>query len=403
MELQSQLSLRSLDVVEGRPSGTGRPSLPPRGEGPTADGRAAAPAVGAFQSWLERGLGQGATTGGSSLADRIERRIEEQVLGRVRSVTTRPATEASAARSGTERGARSAEPKARERSVDDMEPRSADERREDDSADVVAQAGAGAQEPAPRTEPRGRGVEARGRALAATDPDQAEGAATATEFQAAAEVGPPALQTAAPGASVKTAAAAASAAPSALPVPTSIQAGAAASNPAAPAVAGVAERQPNRAQAAAAPPNQPQGPSAEDLARADSVMRQLRAKIALGARDAVLELRPSELGKISVHLRLDAGTLSATLRAERPETLAILEAHAPELRAWLAQDGVEVRELDLGLADAGFTFERPSQRDRTPNSQRSRATSVARPIEELAPTRAPQQRADTSSGVDLVA
>jgi flagellar hook-length control protein FliK len=67
-------------------------------------------------------------------------------------------------------------------------------------------------------------------------------------------------------------------------------------------------------------------------------------------RQAIIDLNPAELGRISIRLQVDDGSVNAELRAARVETLAVLEHHLPELRAMLAQSGFESVEIDLGLA-----------------------------------------------------
>jgi flagellar hook-length control protein FliK len=148
------------------------------------------------------------------------------------------------------------------------------------------------------------------------------------------------------------------------------------------------------------------GATAEELELAEKVMSQLRARLQLGQREALIELRPSELGRIGVHLRFEDGALTATIRAERPETLAVLEAHAPELRAWLAQGGTEVREIDLGLAEDGAYFDKPEQRPHDRAEGRRGESSNARTTRERAPeaVQGPQHTntGDTTLGVDVL-
>ncbi|MEM9800479.1 MAG: flagellar hook-length control protein FliK [Planctomycetota bacterium] len=86
-----------------------------------------------------------------------------------------------------------------------------------------------------------------------------------------------------------------------------------------------------------------------DVQRAEAVLEQLRVRIQSGDREATIELRPGDLGRIRMHVRTEGASVTALIGAESPETLAVLEAHAPELRAWLARDGTEEVELRLEL------------------------------------------------------
>jgi flagellar hook-length control protein FliK len=91
-------------------------------------------------------------------------------------------------------------------------------------------------------------------------------------------------------------------------------------------------------------------PSASDLERAEKILEQVRLRIRPAMRQASIDLKPADLGRISVRLQVNDGTVNAVLRAEHAETLAVLEHHLPELRAMLAQSGFESADIDLGLA-----------------------------------------------------
>ena len=100
------------------------------------------------------------------------------------------------------------------------------------------------------------------------------------------------------------------------------------------------------AQASAAP-----RPGAAAMERAEAILEQLKVRIQTGGREARLQLRPVDLGRLDVRIRVDGGQVTASIAAESAETLSVLEAHAPELRAWLSKDGNESVELELYLMD----------------------------------------------------
>lgn len=100
-----------------------------------------------------------------------------------------------------------------------------------------------------------------------------------------------------------------------------------------------------KTQAAGAP--KPPMPTEE----AHAILDQVRIKILDGKREARIQLRPIELGRIDLLVRVEGGSVTAKIAAESPEALAVLESHAPELRAWLARDGAESVDLQLSLLD----------------------------------------------------
>jgi hypothetical protein len=418
--LKSRLSLRSLDVVEGRPSGTGRSSLLSRGDGPTqgdglgdttAEGGTLAGASG-FAVWLQRGLTAGHT------AERVERQVEGQVSDRLR-------TEELSSRDGREAAQRAdrAEADRRQGSSAERAPRSdADGRRSEEarpqkerrSDEGNAQAGTTAAERRNAPDTAGRPdtrTEARGRALASADAADAEGASSAQDSGAEAAGATNATQG---GVAVEVPVAPHGAAamrganqapPAAAPVVAAGSASGAVSLPTGDSAARLKNAEAPRPTAPPAPA--PAGPSPEELERAETIMRQLRAAVRFGPREALLELAPRELGRIGVRLAFEDGGLVATVRAERPETLAVLEAHAPELRAWLSRDGTEVRELNLGLGDAQSAFSRSADsrsRERKGDGDPDRRGSrpVAAALERASSNAIPTNRPAHDGGVDVV-
>lgn len=134
-----------------------------------------------------------------------------------------------------------------------------------------------------------------------------------------------------------------------------------------------------REPAASAAPRPPAAPM--DLARAERVLEQVRVHLAPAARSATLQLQPAELGRISIRLGVEDGAVTAVVRAEQPETLAILERHVPELRAILAQGGIEVAELEFGLAERGLADQRGDLESRGDGGRRAAARASESPAE----------------------
>ncbi len=73
---------------------------------------------------------------------------------------------------------------------------------------------------------------------------------------------------------------------------------------------------------------------------AAEILRQVRVGLSADLREANITLAPEALGRVSIRLRVENGTLTADVRAESAQALRALELHAPELKAALAQHGV---------------------------------------------------------------
>lgn len=361
-----------------------------------------------FKGWLERGLGSRGTAGGSSIAERMEQRVEAQVMGRVRALggrtggadeRTGPRTEEARPRRGAAEAERADEAGPVERS---------DERDgQDDHGEAVVRGAVGPA--AQREAPRSRSLEGRAHSLQAADAAEASGAETTSTdgvMQSGSALAAPVQASAreAAAAAVNVAAVSGALPTNGVPAVGPATSSTSTNTPHVAALDG--PRATAGSKIAAAAEAAPRSVHAEDLELAEKVMSQLRARLQLGQREALIELRPSELGRIGVHLRFEDGALTATIRAERPETLAVLEAHAPELRAWLAQDGAEVREIDLGLAERGALFDMPQQRQQDRASARHSGGSTVRGAREHAPEAIQASErtttAESTPGVDLL-
>ncbi len=89
-----------------------------------------------------------------------------------------------------------------------------------------------------------------------------------------------------------------------------------------------------------------------NIERAERILEQVRVQIRPEMREAVVELRPRELGRIEIQLSVRNGKVRASVRAERPEALSVLQNHLPELRAMFESAGLEAHTLELGLGFA---------------------------------------------------
>ena len=87
-----------------------------------------------------------------------------------------------------------------------------------------------------------------------------------------------------------------------------------------------------------------------------------------------LHLRPPELGNVQIDVSMRDGLLSARLEAQSPATHQLLSDNLSQLKDSLAQQGVQVDRLEVGLSDSmrsdvstggfsGRSFEQHQQRD----------------------------------------
>jgi len=151
--------------------------------------------------------------------------------------------------------------------------------------------------------------------------------------------------------------------------------------------------------AAEAPPEQPRAPL--DSERAAEVLRQVRLRFSPELRQAVIQLEPRELGRISIKISVVRGVVRTELRAENASALEALERHAPELQAALERVGLGGGSFALQLGFDGS----PSQHASAGEQQRAQQGAVQpaeRPELEGAP-RALAQRLAALSGVDTYA
>jgi hypothetical protein len=152
--------------------------------------------------------------------------------------------------------------------------------------------------------------------------------------------------------------------------------------------------EPAAARAPLAPP-----PPPADSGRAGEILRQMRVQLSPEMHSATIQLSPPELGRISIRLRMNAGELRAVVRAEKRETLDALQRHVPELKSTLEQLGIQAREFDLQL---GF-----EQRGSPQDPQQPRADGKTRGEPEQDSTASEQRLARTLTarvgGIDTYA
>jgi flagellar hook-length control protein FliK len=97
----------------------------------------------------------------------------------------------------------------------------------------------------------------------------------------------------------------------------------------------------------------------------------------MGTRDALVQLHPIELGRISIRISTEGGRVRADVRAEKVETLDALQRHLPELRASFAQQGLDAQEFQLSLGfQNGAREEWRGDSPRAPQSKKTAENSL---------------------------
>jgi len=107
-----------------------------------------------------------------------------------------------------------------------------------------------------------------------------------------------------------------------------------------------AEKKPSLAKAQAAAPT----PERE---QASDILKQVRLQLSPETRSATVNLKPAELGRVSIRIVVDGDQVQAVVRAETPEALAALEQYMPELQAALGDRGFQDADLELSLGFDG--------------------------------------------------
>ena len=128
-------------------------------------------------------------------------------------------------------------------------------------------------------------------------------------------------------------------------------------------------------------------PDPKMLEHAEKVLRQIRMNVRPGLQEITLNLKPVNLGRLSIDMRMQSGALTAVVRAESPETLELLKQQAPELRAVLAQQGIETDQLEFKLAFDGSGFKQTEHQRRPERPKRGPAG--AQPHVPSTPTTSP--------------
>ncbi|MBK7878705.1 MAG: flagellar hook-length control protein FliK [Planctomycetes bacterium] len=130
------------------------------------------------------------------------------------------------------------------------------------------------------------------------------------------------------------------------------------------------------------------------------MLRQVRLELVPQLKEAVIQLHPAELGRISIRLTIEDEGLVARVRAEKREALDALERHLPELRAALSRQGVETQHVDLAL---GFHDERRANEGRSDRSQRGRPNRDEDSVTNAGELSPRLRRMASSGGIDTYA
>lgn len=87
--------------------------------------------------------------------------------------------------------------------------------------------------------------------------------------------------------------------------------------------------------------------------QASDILKQVRLHLSPETRSATVNLKPAELGRVSIRIVVDGDQVQALVRAESPEALEALEQYMPELQAALGDRGFQEADIDLSLGFEG--------------------------------------------------
>ena len=93
--------------------------------------------------------------------------------------------------------------------------------------------------------------------------------------------------------------------------------------------------------------------------QASDILKQVRLHLSPETRSATVNLKPAELGRVSIRIVVDGDQVQAVIRAESPEALAALEQYMPELQAALGDRGFQDADLELSLGFDGEDRDQP--------------------------------------------
>jgi len=132
--------------------------------------------------------------------------------------------------------------------------------------------------------------------------------------------------------------------------------------------------------------------------KAAAMLRQIRVHLHPGLREALIQLEPRELGRISIKVAVRGEAAHAELRVSKRSALEALERSLPELRAALERAGLGGGEVSLQLD--------LSAREGREDSSFESASGRSRPVDTPLPrglAAALQHHVPTSDGVDTYA
>ena len=95
-------------------------------------------------------------------------------------------------------------------------------------------------------------------------------------------------------------------------------------------------------------PEQESSPESAELAH--ELGARMRMAVREGGRELVVNLRPAELGHLTVRVAMVDGVLTAHIAAERPEAARLLQQTLPQLDGVLQSLGFSVDSVDVSYA-----------------------------------------------------
>jgi len=106
------------------------------------------------------------------------------------------------------------------------------------------------------------------------------------------------------------------------------------------------------------------------------ISQKASAFLSKDRNEMTIQLTPEHLGKISIKIGLNDGTLTGKIYAENYSVKEIIEASLNQLRDALEENGLNITKLDVNVGDNSQNFGNGLFQQRIANRQKSKGVSM---------------------------